>query len=264
MQQRVSLEIKVGAFIVTGIALLVIFLFAIGDVATYFQPSYSLRVVFDSANGIGEGSPVQYAGVEMGKVEGVRLIYPRDRSSPQVELVVRLPRHVRVYSDDEVSISTFGLLGEKYLAIDPGPRLGYEMKVGELLLGKPPVSTEQIIERSNEVLSEFQRTLEGLNSLVGDPEARIYLKETLQEARDATRNWKLLGERLNVAMSYAEEGQGSLGKLVFDEELYQHMLAFVDDLRQHPWKLLVRPKQSKQSAIPARPEDRGAGGSSQQ
>ena len=44
MRQQMTLEIKVGAFIVTGVALLVFLLFAIGDLATYFQPGYHLRV----------------------------------------------------------------------------------------------------------------------------------------------------------------------------------------------------------------------------
>ncbi|MBI3322416.1 MAG: outer membrane lipid asymmetry maintenance protein MlaD, partial [Candidatus Omnitrophica bacterium] len=48
MRQQMTLEIKVGAFIVTGVALLVFLLFAIGDLATYFQPGYHLRVQFES------------------------------------------------------------------------------------------------------------------------------------------------------------------------------------------------------------------------
>jgi phospholipid/cholesterol/gamma-HCH transport system substrate-binding protein len=256
MQQRLSLEMKVGGFIVGGVALLVVFLFAIGDLATYFQPGYGLRVAFDSANGIGRGSPVQYAGVEVGKVEDIRIVYSEGRSSPHVELVARLPRHVTVRADDVVSISTFGLLGEKYLEIMPGPGQGAALKAGEVLAGKPPVSTERIIERSNEVLTQLKQTLEGLNSLVGDPEARIFLKETLQEARDATRNWKIVGERLNLALSHAETGQGTFGKLLYDEELYGRMVAFVEDLRQHPWKLLVRPKSQKSEVRSQKSDER--------
>ena len=245
MRQQMTLEIKVGAFIVTGVALLVVMLFAIGDLATYFQPGYHLRVQFESAIGLGEGSPVQYAGVEVGKVERLRIVYPSEGAA-KVEVVARLPRYVKLRSDDEVAISTFGLLGEKYLAITPGPGGGEVLKPGDLLIGKPPVSTELVIERSNEVLSEFKRTLEGLNSLVADPEARVNLREALQEARDATRNWKLLGQRLNLAMSHVEQGQGSLGRLLYDEELYQRMVMFVDDLRAHPWKLLIRPRKTQQ------------------
>ena len=243
MEQRRALEVTVGGWIVLGLALLVVFIFAIGDLSTLFQPGYRLLVVFDSANGITSGSPVQYAGVEVGKIEGVRFIHPKDRMSPRVQLLVRLPQSVSVRADDEASISTFGLLGEKYLEITPGPGVGPLLGPNGELVGKPPVSAEHIIERSNEVLTEFKQTLQGLNSLVGDPEARIYLKEALQEARDATRHWKALGERLNLAMSHAESGQGNLGRLLYDEDLYQRMVSFVDDLRAHPWKLLVRPKQ---------------------
>ncbi len=255
MQQRASLEIKVGAFIVTGVVLLVLFLFAIGDVATYFQPGYGLRIIFDSAIGLSDGSPVQYAGVEVGKVTQVQIVTPRDGSTPKVEVDIRLPKRIQIRTDDEAAISTFGLLGEKYLEIRPGPQAGTILHTGGMLIGKPPVSTERIIERSNEVLAEFKRTLEGLNSLVGDPEARIYIKEAVQEARDATRNWRLFGERLNLAMSYAESGQGNLGKLLYDDELYHRVMLFLDDLQQHPWKLLGRPSKKKQSAAsPPSPE----------
>ena len=246
MTQRWTLEVKVGAFIVLGIALLVFFVFAIGDLSTAFQPGYRVNVWFDSANGITDGSPVQYAGVEVGKIQAVHIVYP-DQTIPKVELVVRLPSQIRVRADDEASISTFGLLGEKYLEIQPGPGAGPIIEPDGKLTGKPPVSTERIIERSNEVLNEFKQTLQGLNSLVGDPEARIYLKEAVQEARDATRHWKVLGERLNLAMSYAESGQGNLGRLLFNDDLYQRMVSFVDDIHAHPWKLLVRPKQQTPS-----------------
>ena len=246
MTQRRSVEITVGAFVILGLVLLGFFVFVIGDLSTAFQPHYHLRVLFDSANGITDGSPVQYAGVEVGKVQSVNIIHPENM--PKVQLVVQLPASVKVRGDDEASISTFGLLGEKYLDINPGPGQEPLLEPNGQLIGKPPVSTERIIERSNEVLTEFKQTLQGLNSLVGDPEARIYLKEALQEARDATRNWKALGERLNVAMSYAESGEGSVGRLLFDDDLYNRMVLFVDDLHAHPWKLLVRPNKQEKSA----------------
>lgn len=242
MAQRWTLEVTVGAFVILGMTLLVVFVFAIGDLSTAFQPGYQLRVLFDSANGITEGSPVQYAGVEVGKVADVELFYLKDQAQPKVQLSVRLPVHVIVRADDEAAISTFGLLGEKYLELTPGLGAGPVVESGGQLVGKPPVSAERVIERSSDVLTELKQTLQGINNVVGDPEARIYLKEAIQEARDATRHWKALGERLNVAMSYAESGQGSLGKLLYDDDLYRRMASFVEDLRAHPWKLLVRPK----------------------
>ena len=45
--QRWTLEVKVGAFVVLGLTLLVVFVFAIGDLSTAFQPGYRLRVMFD-------------------------------------------------------------------------------------------------------------------------------------------------------------------------------------------------------------------------
>ena len=255
MAQRLTLEIKVGAFIVFGVALLVIFIFAIGDLSTAFQPGHQLHVLFDSANGITDGSPVQYAGVEVGKVQAVRLFYPKDQAIPKVQLIIRLPDSVNVRSDDESAISTFGLLGEKYLEITPGPGAGAILPPDGQLLGKPPVSTERVIERSSEVLTELKQTLQGINSLIGDPEARIYLKEAVQEGRDATRQWRVFGERMNLALSYAESGHGNLGKILYDEALYRQMEGLMEDLRAHPWKLLVKPKGQKLEVRGQRSDD---------
>jgi phospholipid/cholesterol/gamma-HCH transport system substrate-binding protein len=246
MTQRWTLEVRVGSFIVAGVALLIIFIFTIGDISTYFQPGYRLRVLFPSANGITEGSPVQYAGVEVGKVQRVDIVYLPEETVPQVELHVRLPSSINVREDDKASISTFGLLGEKYLEISPGEGHGSILPPDGRLIGRPPVSTERIIERSDEVLTELKQTLQGINTLIGDQEARIYLKEALQEARDATRNWKAFGERLNLGMTRTEAGEGNLGKLLYDDELYDRLLLFVDDLRANPWKLLARPKSKQQ------------------
>ncbi len=254
MAKQRTLEVVVGAWVILGAILLLLSVFILGDFSTYFQPGYLLRVRFESANGISEGSSVQYAGVEIGKVQAVRLVPRSEQSSPQVELLVRLPTRVLIRADDIAAISTFGLLGEKFLEITPGTGVGPPLEEHGLLVGKPPVSTEDIIERSNEVLSELKLSLQGLNSIVGDQEARIYLKEALQEGRDATRNWKALGERLNIALTYMESGQGSLGKLLYDDELYQRALYFVEDLREHPWKLLVRPKGRKSAVGIQKPE----------
>src|SRR3989338_8576406 len=103
MIQRWTLEIRVGAFVVLGLVLFVVFLFAIGDLTTAFQPGYRYRVLFDSANGMTDGSPVQYAGVEVGKVQDVEIVY-KDRKIPKVQLMIRLPSYVTVRADDEVSI----------------------------------------------------------------------------------------------------------------------------------------------------------------
>ncbi len=245
MTPRRLLEIKVGAFIVSGIGLFIFFIFAIGDFSSYFESRHILRVRFDSANGITSGSPVQYAGVEKGRVQDVRIVQSAETGNPKVELVVSLPMDLRIRADDSAAISTFGLLGEKYLELTPGPGDGAVIPPDGALEGKPPVSTEHLIERSNEVLNELKQTLSGINTVVGDEEARTYLREAMHDARDAMRNWKILGERLNLVMSHVEAGEGSIGKMLYDDELYQNAVGFVQELKANPWKLLARPKTAK-------------------
>ena len=106
MAPRVTMEVKVGVFILSGVLLLVVFVSAIGDLSTYFQPGYLLRIMFDTANGITDGSPVQYAGVEVGKVQRVSLVRLPERVQPSVELQIHLPSTVQVREDDVATIST--------------------------------------------------------------------------------------------------------------------------------------------------------------
>lgn len=244
--QRWTLEVRVGFWILLGLILAVIFIFAIGDLSTYFRPGYQLRVLFSSANGISKGAPVQYAGVEVGKIQAVEIVRLPNDPRPQVELVVRLPKTITVRQDDRASISTFGLLGEKYLGITPGPGKGEILGLDGQLVGETPVSMEHLIQRSDEVMMQLQQILGGINSLVGDAESRVYLREALQEARDATRQWRALGERLNLTLSSMESGKGTLGKFLYDDQLYDSAVLFVEELRANPWKLLARPKRSRE------------------
>jgi phospholipid/cholesterol/gamma-HCH transport system substrate-binding protein len=165
--------------------------------------------------------------------------------TPDVEIVLRLPQSVVVRSEDQAQISTFGLLGEKFIEIIPGRQSSPPLPAGGALRGKPPVSMDQVIERSNKVLTDLERMLSGINSFVEDPEARSNLRQAISELRDAAKGWKDLNLRLHEAMTHVQAGQGNLGKLLYDEGLYTNLNDFVTDIRAHPWKLLVRPKEKK-------------------
>src|SRR3989338_5548021 len=103
MIQRRAVEGTGGLVVIVGLALLVFFVFVIGDFSAAFQPHYRLQVLFETANGINDGAPVQYAGVEVGKVERLSIIYPKDQTVPRVQLGIVLPESVNVRADDEAS-----------------------------------------------------------------------------------------------------------------------------------------------------------------
>jgi len=227
----------VGLVVMLGIFILIIIVSSISG-RLFFKTGYNVRVTFLSANGVKIGAPVQFAGVEKGQVNDIRILYREPPNPPQVELKVWLPTEVKVHADATVMISTFGLLGEKYLEIVPGPGTGRLLKEGDLLVGREPVSMDEMIQKANNVLSELEAGLDSVNKFFGDEEARLALRQTLQNSRELTANLQSMLARIN-------SGQGTMGRLFMDESLYNEIHGLMSDLRANPWKLLYRPPGAK-------------------
>lgn len=244
MTKSSNLEMRVGLFVLLGIVILTIFVFSIGDYY-FYKPGYHLRVTFQSANAIVRGAPVQYAGVGVGKIEDIRILYEGAPPQPHVELFVWLPAHVRVQEGDRATISTFGLLGEKYLDILPSYGQGRVLTENDMLLGTASVSTEELTQQASNVLKQLDETLNTVNTFFNDEEVRTSLKGTLTNAMAMTDEWRALGLKGASLLDHVERGEGSIGKFLHDETLYNETLDFIRDLKMHPWRLLHKPKGEK-------------------
>ena len=242
MTQKSNLEIRVGLFVLVGLLILVVFVFSIGDYY-FYKPGYRLRVTFKSANAIVKGAPVQYAGVGVGKVDDIRVVY--EGTQPHVELGVWIPQHIRVQADDRATISTFGLLGEKYLDIIPSYGKGRTLAGGDVLVGTASVSTEELTQQASHVLEQLGSTLDTVNGFFNDNDVRASLQGTLHNAEAMTKEWQALGLKGTELLARLERGEGSVGKFLYDQTLYDEVLGLVRDVRVHPWKLLHKPKGEK-------------------
>lgn len=162
-RQDTRIEIKVGALIVLCLILLVSFLFLLGD----FRMGESATLVVDwkTSGGLKKGAPVNVAGMKAGRVEGIefhggkmddelgRQVYVRVYLSIKPELRETLRSDARFY------ITTVGLLGEKYVEIDPGgaAEILAEDAISE---GVPPMRIEVMAENINTVLARTAGILE--------------------------------------------------------------------------------------------------------
>ncbi len=68
-----------------------------------------------------------------------------------------------------------------------------------------------------------------------------------------------VADSLNEILNQVKSGKGTIGKLVFDESLYNEVESMVKDLKAHPWKLLQRPSRPKKKTVDkSGKEDKGA------
>jgi phospholipid/cholesterol/gamma-HCH transport system substrate-binding protein len=88
----------------------------LGNVGFVGDNTYSLFAKFNTVTGLREGNPVNMLGLEIGKVEKFTL----DQENEQVKVEFKINKGIEIYDDAIASVKTEGLIGDKYVAIDPG------------------------------------------------------------------------------------------------------------------------------------------------
>ncbi len=112
--QKHTTELIVGIFVVLGLAAMTYLSVRLGDVEIFGRKGYMVYAEFDSVSGLREGATVEMAGVEIGKIEKIRL---KDFMS-LVEMNIK--PDVKIPDDTIASIRTSGLIGEKFIKLNPG------------------------------------------------------------------------------------------------------------------------------------------------
>ena len=78
--------------------------------------TYPLYARFSSVTGLRVGSAVNMLGLEIGKVGSLTI----DQDKQQAVAEFRIRKGIKIYDDAIASIKTEGLIGDKFVSIDPG------------------------------------------------------------------------------------------------------------------------------------------------
>ena len=148
-----SIEVKVGMLILTALALLAAFILVMGGIS--FEPTYEVVVGFDNPGGLQSGAPVKIAGVKVGKVKRMR--FNADDQSKDAALVyahvaVEKRYHDKIRDNATFYITTQGVLGEQFLAVDPGSSDRPVLEDGSVVRGLDPPRLDRLIAESYDLL----------------------------------------------------------------------------------------------------------------
>ncbi len=114
--RKYSKETTVGIFVVVGLIAIGYLTIKLGDVSFLGDNTYPLYARFSSVTGLRTGSAVDMFGLEIGKV-GILTI---DQDKQQAVAEFRISKGIKIYQDAIASIKTEGLIGDKFVSIDPG------------------------------------------------------------------------------------------------------------------------------------------------
>ena len=162
MDNKSNFEMKVGVFVFIGLVVFTYIVFSIGDFYV-FRPGYRIKVKFGFVDGIQASAPIRYAGVSVGKLEGIRFFYNDQKKKTEVELRGWVTKDVKIEKDAQAYINALGVVGEKYMEILPGTKEAGFMEDGDELLGNDPVPMEKITARAYAITEALHNTAKNIN-----------------------------------------------------------------------------------------------------
>jgi len=141
--KKYKMETIVGIFVVIGVLGIGYMALTLGEVSFIGDDSYLLYARFASVSGLKTGSPVEMLGLEVGKVE--RLSIAQDQQMAVAEMKIK--KGVKVYDDAIASVKTAGLIGDKYIQIDPGGSGTILTSGGTITETSSPLDIEELIAK---------------------------------------------------------------------------------------------------------------------
>lgn len=176
---------KLGLFIFIGSFLIIISIFTIGNKESLFVDTIIINSKFGNVEGLKTGAPVRLSGFTIGSVSNI-VLSGDSLGTVVVTMNIEESLHHFIRLDSEASIVTEGLVGKKVVAIRPGSPSKAIAGAGSFIKSKTPLNITQVIEDTQAII--------------------IYV-------RDLTKDFADIVKKIN-------EGDGSIGKLVNNDDLY--------------------------------------------
>lgn len=206
-QQKLTLsDLRVGIFMLAAILLTGFLILNSSGSFNPFEKKTRLRARFVTADGLHAGADVQLAGVSIGKVEDVSFLPPDLPEGERIEASLNVvssldkkPISELIRSDSTATLVATSVLGnDKMINITPGTSKGEPVQENAILPSNTMISLNQLTSTGNDLLTQ-------INKLAGPA---------------------------NEILNKANRGEGTLGRMVNDEQLYTSLDGAVSETKQ--------------------------------
>lgn len=198
-------QLRVGIFVLLGLAVLAfLVLNSTGDFNP-FERKLKLKAHYETADGLREGAEVQLAGIHIGKVDQVKLLPPDETGATKVEAQLTVDEYLdgrpindRIRTDSVAQLVSMSLLAnDKLINITPGTPKGSPVEENYVLSSAGALSISQLTQTGNDLLGQINK--------LAVPTSEILEK--------------------------ANRGDGTLGKIINDDQLYKNLDTTVSEAR---------------------------------
>jgi phospholipid/cholesterol/gamma-HCH transport system substrate-binding protein len=138
-----SVEAAVGIFVLIGIACVGYLTIKLGKMELMGDNHYPVYARFQSVSGLKPGAFVEMAGVQIGKVDSISL----DQKTKVALVRLNINKDVALSDDVIASVTTAGLIGDKYIKLSPGGSEEVIKPGGQITETESAVNLEELISK---------------------------------------------------------------------------------------------------------------------
>ncbi len=253
---KMPAELKIGILVITASALLAVMIIFVGKFR--LEPENTYIIYFTFTRGLVKDAPVRLAGVEVGRVKGLKLIEDVKQGSTKVEVTISIEKGIRLREGTVASISSLGLMGEKYIEINPGhPGGQYIPHDGKgVIESVDPVQMETLLKVGEDIVKKLQEVIGVVNEIIATEEMKASIKNSFLNIEKATNDiariaadvrygidrekFKETVENFHSVSQALNQGikEENIENIVRNlETISRNLKEFSEDIKENPWKL---------------------------
>lgn len=198
-------ELKIGVLTIAAIAIAALLIFSLTGSKGFPWQRYSLKTRFGNVAGLGPGSPVRIAGVEVGSVTGVEFA----GEAVDVSFQVRESYRPLITTNSQARLGSVSLLGEGAVDISPSSTGASIPDWGYVPQGKTPAALADVTDQASQGIGELTGLIADLRGGKGTAGKLITDDQLYQELNRFVAAASALTESIR-------SGRGSIGKLLND------------------------------------------------
>src|SRR5437762_1981607 len=216
-----TLELKVGVFVLAGLAVLAVLLVQFGRVGEGFQSYYQLLIKFPDASGLLKGSDVLLAGAKIGHVSGG----PRLAESGQgVEVPVRIFGFVKIPAGSRFTVGSSGLLGDRFVAVNAPQRISQDfIPKNSIIEGTRETGLDDLTKEGGALVTDLRTAVQNANAAIVrlndealSPTNLENVKAVVENLNTATTALAASSQKVDGVLDKASEAMDSAKKAADD------------------------------------------------
>lgn len=195
--EKSRLEIKVGLFVLIGLALVALLIIQFSKGTSIFRGTYELRLHADNVGGLKPRAAVLLAGVQVGSVSDIKLA----DDGKSVTIILKIYKEYEIYHDSRFVIEQSGFLGDEFVSVIPTLNQGEILTNNASVECEAPFNLQEVARGAAGFIERIDETAKKLDASVSDLQRVVLNGQTLTNFSIALNNMRAVTEQAFGAVS---------------------------------------------------------------